>query len=202
VEVLPAKDHSARVEMTLRYHPTGKPVVLTERRLLMITAPDDGGRYRIDWQGTFAACDEDVILNRTPIPGQKGGVGHGGYAGLSVRLARSTSDWQVVDSEGRWGLNPHGKAARWLDFSGTSANGERAGIAMFDHPDNVRHPTPWFVIMNPAVPFGYVSPAFLYEKPYALQAGKTLTLRYRILVHPGSPDTNRLQAEWQRWSTK
>ena len=60
----------------------------------------------------------EVVLDRTPIPGEKDGKSWGGYAGLSVRIAKHLRNWEVVDSEGRKGLESHGKKARWVDFSG------------------------------------------------------------------------------------
>jgi len=200
VKVHPGQDHSARIEMSLSYHPPDKPAVLTEKRLLVVSAPDKLGRYRIDWNSTFTAGEKDVMLDRTPIPGEKDGVGHGGYAGLSVRVAKSMRDWRVLDAEGRTAMDCHGKKARWLDFCGMTANGKPGGIAIFDHPSNVRHPSPWFLVLNPNVPFGYFSPAVLFEKPYTLSAGRTLTLRYRILIHAGQADKAMLEAEWKKWS--
>jgi len=200
VRVHPGKDHTARIEMTLTYRPPGQAPVVGEKRLMTVSAPDEAGRYRIDWQSVFTAGEQDAILDRTAIPGQKGGAGHGGYAGLSARIAKSTSGWQVLNSEGLRDAKAHGQNARWLDFSGRIAFGEAAGIAMFDHPQNLRHPSPWYVTMNPRVPFGYFSPAVLFREPYTLAAGKSLTLRYRVLVHPGRADQKLLETEWKAFA--
>ena len=197
IKATPHDDHSAKIAMTLAYHPPDKPPVLTEERLINVSAPDEQGRYRIDWLSTFTAGDEDVLLDRTPIPGEKDGKGWGGYAGLSVRIAKDISNWQVIDSEGRKQTQAHGKKARWMDFAGRTPDGKEAGIAIFDHPGNLRHPSPWYVSMDTRTPFGYFSPAILFDKPYTLPAAKSLTLRYRILIHPGSTDKNLLEAEWK-----
>jgi hypothetical protein len=50
------------------------------------------------------------------------------------------------------------------------------------------------------VPFGYFSPALLFNGPYTLPAGKSLTLRYRVLIHPSRADKNLLDAEWRSFS--
>ncbi|MBA7706112.1 hypothetical protein ES703_114958 [subsurface metagenome] len=42
----------------------------------------------------------------------------------------------------------------------------------------------------------YFSPAVLFDKAYTLPAGKGLTLRYRILIHPGLADRDILKSEW------
>jgi len=141
---------------------------------------------------TFTAGKKDVLLDRTPIPGEKDGKGFGGYAGLSVRMAKATRGWQFVDSEGRKDKEAHGKKARWLDFSGEIGGGKAAGIAIFDHPDNLRHSSPWYVAKG----MPYFSPAVLFNKSYTLAAGKSLELRYRLLIHPGLADRDMLKSEW------
>ena len=198
----PRDDFSANIEVSLNYHPPGKVPVLTEYRTITIEAPGPDGRYRIDWAGRFQAAGQDVLLNRTPIPGEKNGKSWGGYAGLSVRVAEDIADWRVIDSERREGLEGHGKTARWMAFAGGTPEGGDVGIAMFDDPGNARHPTPWFVIANPKVPFGYFSPALLFNEPLTLPAGETLTLKYRVLVHPGPISPEHLDAEWKRLAEK
>jgi len=196
VKVRPHRDYSGDFEMTLSYHPPGEQAVLKEKRLLAIGAPDENGRYHIDWHSTFTAGEKDVLLDRTPIPGEKNGKGWGGYAGLSVRMAKDTRGWQFVDSEGRKDKEAHGKKARWVDFSGEIGEGKAAGIAIFDHPENLRHPSPWYVTKD----MPYFSPAVLFNKPYTLPAGKSLTLRYRILIHPGRVGRDLLEKEWEAFS--
>ena len=191
VKVVPHDDRSAHIVMTLNYHPPGKSTVLTEMRVITVSAPDVNGRYRIDWYSMFTAGEKDVLLGRTPIPGEQGGKGWGGYAGLSVRMAKTTRSFQFVDSQGRKDKEAHGKKARWVDFSGELTDGKEAGITILDHPDNLRHPSPWYV--EKGMP--YFSPAVLFNKPYTLPAGKSLTLRYRILIHPGRVDKEAMEKE-------
>ncbi len=191
VDATANKDSSAKIEMELSYHPPDKAAVLTEKRVLTVSAPDKNGQYHIDWHSTFTAGAKDAVLDRTPIPGEKGGKGYGGYAGLSLRMAKSTRKWAFLSSEGLAGQKAHGKKARWVDFSG-----DTCGVAVFDHPSNMRHPQPWYVA--PGMP--YFSPAPLFNKPYTLAAGKSLSLRYRILLHPGPGDKEELKKQWQAFS--
>ena len=193
VRVTPGRDFSARIEMTLSYRPRGKDrETLAEKRLIAVGAPDAAGRYRIDWTSTFTAGAADVVL--------KGGESGGGYAGLSIRLAKATRDWKVIDSAGRQDAEAHGKKARWVAWSGEVAPGGAAGIALFDHPGNVRHPSPWYVAVRRDIPFHYFSPALLYSEPLALPAGKGMTLKYRTLIHPGPADVQAMEAEWKAFS--
>ncbi len=182
---------SVDIEMMLSYHRPGGPAVLTEKRLIAVSAPDKNGRYHIDWHSTFTAGEKDVVLDRTPIPGEQGGMGWGGYAGLSIRMAEAARGFQFVDSRGRKDKQIHGKKARWVDFSGELPNGKEAGITIFDHPENLWHPSPWYV--EKGMP--YFSPAVLFNKPYTIEAKKNLRLWYRILIHPGLTDKKTLERE-------
>jgi hypothetical protein len=73
IEVRPHDDYSARIAMQLSYHPPGKPEMLAESCRIRVTKPDEEGRYRIDWSSRFTTGDLDVLLDRTPIMGEKGG---------------------------------------------------------------------------------------------------------------------------------
>jgi hypothetical protein len=196
-EVLSAKvtlrhDHSATLLLTLSYHPVDGPTVLTEKRTIVVSRPGPDGRYHIDWQGTFTAGQQDVVL--------QGGTAGGGYAGLSVRISQETHDWRLIDSEGRedapggnTAKNTHGQHAAWADFSVTdNASGMEGGIAIFQHPLSFRYPTYWHNIINDHSLFGYFSPAPLWAATYTLGAGKTLNVRYRVLVHPGRETEEQL----------
>ena len=188
-------DFSARIEMDLRYHPPDKEPALTERRVVHVSPPDSEGQYSFDWAMSFKACDGGAVLDRNPSPGR-------GYAGLSVRFARDLTDWEAVGSEGEQGTKTHGKKGLGMDLNGV-VQGQTAGLAIFDHPQNLNSPSPWFVIMNwltrksaagpQRIPFAYFSPAVLYGKPHKMAAGDTLTLRYRVVVHPGRWDAAKLK---------
>ena len=200
-QVATRPDRTARIEMALAYHPAdaaGKPV-LTEKRVMDVSAPDSAGVYWIDWTATFTAGEADVKLDRTPIPGEPDGKGYGGYAGLSVRFAADLADRAATSSDGPVTLE--GTAYRGkhtaMDYSGV-IGGEPAGIAILDHPKNLNAPTPWWLIIGK--PMSYYSPAVLCYGPHTLAAGESLTLRYRVLVHPGRWDADRLKQEVARFA--
>ena len=168
VRAMPNPDHSARVEMELSYHLPQQAPVLTEKRLLVVSAPDEQGNYAIDWDSTFVVGAQDVKLDRTPILGQPGGQSWGGYAGLSVRLPEAAKKWTFTGAA-------NGQHGDWVDFSRPTGG----GVAIVDSPKNPRHPSLWYLIQN--MPF--FTPAFLYKEPYALPSGKSLTLCYRVVIH-------------------
>ncbi|MHC4476160.1 MAG: DUF6807 family protein [Planctomycetota bacterium] len=185
------EDYSARIEMSIRYHPAKEPAVLSEERVLCVQAPGKDGSYYIDWHSTFTAGDKEVLLDRTGLPGEKNGKSYGGYAGLSLRMAEHAKNWQFLSSEGPLKPESRGNKARWVDF-----RGDIGGVAVFDHPDNPRHPSSWW--LSGSMP--YFSPAVLFEKPYTLAAAKSLELRYRILIHEGRANKDMLDKQWKAFA--
>jgi len=202
VKASPKPDHSARIEMTLSYAPQSGETVMTERRTILISPPDAKGCYQLDWTLTFKAGAKDVVLDRTPLPGEPDGQSWGGYAGLSMRFAKDFKDWQATSTEGK--IQPQeanryrGKATA-MDFSGMLEGGP-AGVAILDHPGNLNAPTPWYIIMDPGPSFAYFTPAVICYGPHTLRGGKSMTLRYRVIVHPGRYDAAALKAESARFT--
>jgi hypothetical protein len=196
-EASPQTDGSARIAMTLVYHPPGSPAVLNEQRLLNVSAPDASGGYRIDWQATFIALTNEVKLDRTPFVSQPGGAGYGGYAGLSVRFSPELRAWVFADSSG---ANDEklliGKTARWVSFHGKTPANQNASLAILDHPRNPRHPTPWYGKQD--MPF--LSPAMAFHEPLILTKNNNLPFRYRILIKSGEFNPATLEKEWTAFS--
>lgn len=207
VKIFPHNNFSAQIEMAISYHPPEKPAILTENRTLYVSVPDKNGNYHIDWQSTFTAVDEKVVFERTPIEGQKGGRRWGGYATLACRInTQSLQDITFIDSKGRKDLDIHTKPTPWVDVSGVLASdsSKAAGITIFDHPDNLRHPPPGYVIKNWVdehnLLFAYMNPGFLYEKGFQLKARESFTLCYRVLVHRDRGDLKTLQNEFTKFA--
>jgi Family of unknown function (DUF6807) len=193
VKLTARDDHSARIEMTLDYHPPGKPTVLTEQRSIEVGAPTPDGSYRIDWTSTFTA-QQDAKLDRTPPPGEPGGQGWGGYAGLSLRLV-NFQQRAAVSANGPVAFDDQQRAryhATATDYHGLI--GPRpVGIAVCDHPANLNAPTPWYVIRSDQMT--YFSPAVICYRPHAVHPRESFTLRYRVVVHPGAWTREQLTAE-------
>jgi hypothetical protein len=97
----------------------------------------------------------------------------------------------ISDAEGRQTEDKvRGKRANWADYSG-EFQGQKLGIAIFDHPSNPRHPTYWHTRgygMFAANIFGVSD--FENDKTrdgsLALKPGEELRFRYRVVIHPES----------------
>lgn len=96
--------NEVRIDMTLAYAPAGETEhVMRETRSVVIFPPDETGAYTIDWASEFRALENDVVLDRTPLPGEPQGKDYGGYAGYSVRMNKQVSGGTFLTSEGRTG---------------------------------------------------------------------------------------------------
>ncbi len=200
-ETVDLRSDGAVIAMDLEYFSgaaaSGVKTVLKERRNLTAFTPMADGSYRLDWTLVFTASEGEVVFDRTP-PKE---AAWGGYAGLSFRGTAGIRDIRVIDSEGRKGMAGHGQKARWMDFSGAfGPTGAPAGVAIFDHPQNLRHPSPWYVSDKANMP--YFGPAPLFAERYVLPAGKSFTLRYRMVVHSGWGDAAALENEWHVWKAE
>ena len=180
------------IEQVLDYAPTTDgPALLVESRRLVIVPPNASGDYLIDWRSEFRAL-KDLELDRTPILGEPGGKKYGGYAGLSIRLNKSSVGGTFLTAEGDLnGKEIQNVASTWMAFN-TKQGGS---ILMMDHPGNFRSPTKWYVV--PAMP--YFSPAILFDAPHRMAAGESLVLHYRILVSAEAMPAAKAAAAFREW---
>jgi hypothetical protein len=118
---------------------------------------------------------------------------------FAIRLAESLTEkkgGKMVDADGRATMaQVWGKRSDWVDYSG-EVEGEKLGVAIFDHPQNPRHPTYWHArdyglfALNPfgAHAFDPTQP----ESHWQLAKGKQLVFRWRVVVHPGDAESARI----------
>ena len=118
-----------------------------------------------------------------------------GSQGASGKLVNSE---ELVDGAA-WG-----KRARWVDYSGT-VDGQACGIAMLDHPLNLRHPTWWHAReygLSGANPFGIHDFAGAPEGAgnFTIPEGETLVLRYLVVFHTGNAEEAGIDRRWTIWT--
>ncbi len=97
-----------------------------------------------------------------------------------------------------------GKPNEWVDNYGP-IDGKTYGVAIFDHPQNLRHPQTWH-----ARDYGLftVNPFGLHDfglgakgaGDYTLSPDKTLTLRYRVVFHEGDTTTAQIAEQYQGYA--
>ncbi|MHC5064396.1 MAG: DUF6807 domain-containing protein [Planctomycetota bacterium] len=170
----------------------GEAVCLDERRVRFQVV----GELRwIDYEVTLFASEGPVTF------------GDCEDAGLGLRLAPISQSGDVgtkgalVNSEDQRGDEVQGRRASWIDHS-TSQAGRRIGIAVFDHPRNLRHPTWWHTTpdgLRVANPFGAHELGGEREGAGELRLakGEKATFRYRILIHPGSASEAGLEDQFE-----
>ena len=160
-------------------HPDGKPL-LTEDRIM--TFSGQGNLRMIDFDVTFTAIDTV----------KWGDTKEGFFAiRLADKLTEKSGTGRMVNAEGASGMkNVWGKPSAWVDYSG-DLDGEKVGVAIFDHPGNFRHPTYWHARdygLFAANPFGEHD--FFNDKTrdgsLTLKPQQALRLRYRVVIHSGT----------------
>ena len=157
-----------------------KPSLSETRRVSVCNTPQDA--RQLDLQVILLAGDKPVVFGDT----KEGGI-------CSVRVATTMdgkTGGKIENSVGGVGEDETwGKPAHWCDYSGV-CQGKDVGIAIFDHPLNLRHPTPWHVRnygLMAANPFGHshYQSSLLKDGSYTIEAGQTLAFNYRLLLHEG-----------------
>lgn len=100
------------------------------------------------------------------------------YSGLELRMGPPFADARHRNSEGiESHENTMGQRARWVCAAGATGG----AVMMMDHPDNPRHPTPWFTRRN------LLGAALLMEGDLELEEGQALDLRYGFAVLDQTP---------------
>jgi hypothetical protein len=99
-----------------------------------------------------------------------------------------------------------GKQSEWVDYYGRVAD-EDVGVAVFDHPRNLRAPTYWHARaygLLAANPFGVKQ--FTGDRrqngKHAIPAGEALVFRYRVFIHHGDPLQAQVAEAYRRFAAQ
>lgn len=137
-----------------------------------------------DFEITLTAGDKEVVFGDT----KEGSVAI--RIAESMRLKGPKEPGTIENSEGLLGEAVWGKRAKWVDMSGL-VEGKGRGIAFMDHPSNPRYPTRWHArdyglfAANPFCEHEMDETQPKGAGAFTLAAGKSVTFRYRILIHEG-----------------
>jgi hypothetical protein len=185
---LPRHHPWARFTDAVRWISQGeRQSLLLEQRT--ITAGQLGKATLLLWESKLSVPEgkESVVLSGSH------------YHGLGMRFLRSmdaTGEFRNPDNAP--GVIFRGEErltrSRWCAYT-APANGKTVTVAMFDHPDNPRHPATWFTM---AQPFAYLSATLrLHEEPLNVLAGRPLTLRYGVALWDGRVETSQIENLYQ-----
>jgi Methane oxygenase PmoA len=176
----------------------GKKVCEDERTLLF--GENEFGRF-IDFLVTIVASEGDITFGET----KEGAFGVRTNAPLTVDAKQGA---HITNNRGDMDADAWGKFATWIDDYGP-VDGEVLGIAMFNHPDNFRHPTRWHARtygLLAANPFGEgefpKDDGGPKQGPKTIKQGDKLTLRYRVLLHSGDPKEANIDKAYEAFIAK
>ena len=176
-------------------------VVCTDTRTHRFYSRDDG--QIMDFEVTIHASE-----------GKKVVMGDTKEGSMAIRLTATmretgnVAQGHIVNSEGHRGEKGEkgawGKRAKWCDCYGP-VNDEVVGVAIFDHPQNPKHPTWWHVRgygLFAANPFGVHD----FEKKekgvgdITIPAGESLTFKYRFYFHKGDEKQGKVEQHYREYA--
>jgi hypothetical protein len=172
---------------------------VSRHRYVDLTAPEPVTALYEEWEVRLYNIGSDyhifdIAVTQTTagsgtfiLPGYDyGGVGFRGH-----------EDWEgeenafFLTSEGRTRQDGHGTRARWCHIGGMTGD-HLAGVAIFDHPSNFRHPQPMHI--HPRRTFFNYSAVKLGEM--RIKPGKPYHMQYRYIIYDGEPDPQVLDRLW------
>jgi hypothetical protein len=127
---------------------------------------------------------------------QYGGVHFGSTKEAGTLSVRVAADLEVKNGgkiENSYGgvneAETWGQRAAWCDYSGVT-QGHHVGIAVFDHPENLRYPTHWHVRNYGLMTANQWGLSDFTADPskrgdYCMRPGEVLSWRFRVYIHQG-----------------
>ncbi len=122
------------------------------------------------------------------------------YFGLGMRFVTSMDEaGEFLYADNKKGEVVRGSEkltpARWCAYQ-SKAEGKPVTVAMFDSPENPRHPNKFFTMR----PFAYLAATLnLWKEPMTLKTGEPLKLSYGVAVWDGHVDAAEIEKTYQQW---
>jgi hypothetical protein len=168
--------------------------ICEDERVFRFFTDDDA--HIIDAQITIRATEGELKFGDT----EEGSFG--------VRLADSMRhdarpSGTIISSAGATGKKAWGQPAAWVDYYGP-VDGETLGVAILDHPSNLGYPVRWHVrtyglfAANPFTQHRF-DPS-LAPAATIVSKDKSMTLRYRVVVHRGDEKVGRIANRWNKFA--
>ena len=117
------------------------------------------------------------------------------YGGLTLRFAPRT-DTVITTPLGREEKDLSMTRLPWADLSARFAGRtESSGAAIFVAPDHPDYPPEWLTRHYGALCLGWPG-----VKPKTFQSGETIRCRYRVWIHRGRPDVEKIRQSYRKYS--
>ncbi len=176
--------------------PNGK-LVCTDTRTHKFHSLPDSGRM-LDLEVTVHASEGKLVFGDT----KEGSMAI--RLTPTMRVDGDVGKGHIINSEGDKDGKAWGKRAAWCDYYGPVDN-EVVGVAIFDHPENQRHPTWWHVRtygLFAANPFGIHN---FESKPagtgdLTVPAGESITFKYRFYFHKGDEKVGKVAQRYGEYA--
>lgn len=190
-DLTPRYESTGFVERLDWLGPESESPLLQEKRTIHVFDPEEFGASLISWETELT------------VPEEKGNVTLTGshYFGLGMRFIES------MDKKGTFfnADNAEGEPvrgdeeltrSRWCAYT-SMADGKPVTAAMFDSPENPRHPAWWFTMKTA---FAYLSATQnLHREPMEIESGTPLTLRYGVALWDGHVDADTVEHTYKKW---
>jgi putative membrane-bound dehydrogenase-like protein len=155
--------------------------VLEEEQAVTVYNVDSPDLYRIDFDWTLRAPKDKPVK-----------IGSFDYGGFSIRLNTATGHTHL-NSSGERNAETSNHAASWCDV--TVPFGDRAaGVTVLDHPSNLGFPSKWRVDGQ-----GMINPSPSLKGDWSIPAGGSRAFHYRLIVHAGPANSEKLKAEFNQF---
>jgi hypothetical protein len=176
----------------LQWIPPGadRPVLVERRAITLHLAPDLKATL-VTWQTSLQPGEGAGTVKLTGSH----------YDGLGVRFVASmdkvgrflhASDTAGTVVRGTERVTPD----RWAAYT-APADGNPVTVAVFDDPQNTRHPAGLFTMLDP---FAFLSATpNIWKTPLELAPGQALNLRYGVAVWDGETAKEAIEATYRKW---
>ncbi|MEM7314823.1 MAG: PmoA family protein [Planctomycetota bacterium] len=173
----------------------GETVVATDSRTIQFSTDEDV--RMIDYEVTYHATEGDILFGDNK-DGQMGIRMH-----PALRVKGDVANGQAINSAGDTTKNIWGKRAAWIAYWG-KVDDKVVGIAVCDHPTNLRHPTWWHARdygLLSANPFGihHFENKKDHVGEFTLKKGDSLTFRHLFIFHPGDYQNGKVDQRFKKW---
>jgi len=174
------------IKDTCDWKQPGNSPIITDERVIIITAPSDDLRI-IDFTITLNALT-DITIEKS---------NHSLFAARIHHTLSVTEGGVLNNAEGKSGeKETAGVESSWCDFYGERF-GIVEGMAIFDSPQNIWFPSKWFTR-----DYGFFSPTNLQwmEGDFQLKEKESISFEYRVIVHTGTTEQAGIRKLYYQWT--